>query len=283
MSSYKIIDTGIKEPDVCIAMLAYNHEKFLKKAIDSVLMQKTTFSYKIIIAEDCSTDSTREIILDYQSKYPDKFKVILQNKNVGAKKNNFDLLLNLEGKYIAALEGDDYWTDPLKLQTQLNFMESNDMFSICFTDYSIYNQNSNSYDYPGLIEKYKNKNTFSRYEIILNNFIPTLTVIFRNSPEILLHLNKELFPPDWFIHILNSKFGKIKFLPINSAVYRKHEGGVCSSSDPILNNSKYLKSIEVFRKQFMTDYILQLLFVVTKTKIRLQSLKFRLKLILKPE
>ena len=97
MNSYRVIDTGIKNPDVTIAMLAYNHEKYIAEAIESVLCQQTEYSYKIVIAEDCSTDSTREIILSYQKRFPDRIGIILQNSNVGAKQNNYDLLSYIDG------------------------------------------------------------------------------------------------------------------------------------------------------------------------------------------
>lgn len=270
-------------PMISVFCMVYNHEKYISKAIESFLMQKCNFNSVIVIGEDCSQDGSRSIINSYAEKFPGKFKLIYHDVNVGAHRNQEIILENCNGKYIAICEGDDFWTDPFKLQTQINFMETNDSYSICFTDYNVYNQNSNSYNYPNLIEKYKKKNSFSRMEIVLDNFIPTLTSVFKNKPENIQYLKKELFPGDWFIHILNSKFGKIKFLPINSAVYRKHEGGVCSSSNPILNNSKYLKSIEIFRKQFKNDYQLQLLFIASKIKIHIHSLKFKLKLILKPE
>lgn len=270
-------------PTISIFCMVYNHEKYIANAIEGFLMQKTNFNSVVVIGEDCSRDGSRKVIDSYVERYPGKFKLMYHDVNVGAHKNQEIILKNCNGKYVAICEGDDYWTDPLKLQTQVDFLEWNDTYGICFTDYKIYNQNTNTYDHPNLIEKYKSKNSFSRNEIVLDNFIPTLTSVFRNRHEIIQYLEKEFFPGDWFIHILNAKFGKIKFLPINSAVYRKHGGGVCSSSDPILNNSKYLKSIEIFRKQFRTDYILQLLFFITKTKIRFQSLKFRLKHILKRE
>jgi RimJ/RimL family protein N-acetyltransferase/glycosyltransferase involved in cell wall biosynthesis len=270
-------------PTVSIFCMVYNHEKYISDAIEGFLMQKNNFNSVIVIGEDCSRDGSRNVINSYVERFPGKFRLIYHDLNVGAHKNQQIVLKNCNGKYVAMCEGDDYWTDHLKLQTQIDYLEANHKYSICFTDYSIYHQNSNSHVYPNLTEKYKNINTFSRKDIVLNNFIPTLTSVFRNKPDTLNFLNKELFPGDWFIHILNSKYGKIKFLPINSAVYRKHEGGVCSSSDPILNNLKYIKSIEIFRKQFKKDYILQLLFFVTKNKIRLESLKFKLKFLLKPE
>lgn len=113
-----------KEPIfVDIVMLTYNHEKFIDKAIKSILTQQTHFSYRIIIGEDCSTDSTREIIMDYYFRYPDKFELYLWQKNVGMEENALKLMKECRGKYVAYLEGDDYWTDSLKLEKQISFLE----------------------------------------------------------------------------------------------------------------------------------------------------------------
>lgn len=106
-----------------IVMLAYNHEKFIDKAIKSILMQQTQFSYRIIIGEDCSTDNTRKIVIDYYNQYPDKFELYLWKKNVGMEENSLKLMKECRAKYVACLEGDDYWTDPLKLEKQISYLE----------------------------------------------------------------------------------------------------------------------------------------------------------------
>lgn len=108
---------------VDIIMLAYNHEKFIDKAIKSILMQQTQFSYRIMIGEDYSSDSTREIITDYYFRYPDKFELYLWKQNVGMEKNALKLMKESNGKYVAYLEGDDYWTDSFKLEKQISFLE----------------------------------------------------------------------------------------------------------------------------------------------------------------
>lgn len=113
---------------VDILMLAYNHEKFIDKAIKSILMQQTRFSYRILIGEDCSTDSTREIIMDYYIRFPDKFELYLWKKNVGMEENALKLMKECRGKYVAYLEGDDYWTDPLKLEKQISFLEEHEEY-----------------------------------------------------------------------------------------------------------------------------------------------------------
>lgn len=119
------------KPLVSVFMITYNHEKYIAQAIESALMQKTDFNYEIVIGEDCSTDRTREIVVDYANRYPEIIKPILHENNVGAKANSESVRKACIGKYVAILEGDDYWIDPLKLQKQVDFMESHPDFSMC--------------------------------------------------------------------------------------------------------------------------------------------------------
>ena len=95
-------------PLLSVLIITYNHEKFIGKALDSALGQKTNFDYEIVIGEDCSTDKTRQILLEYKKKYPRKVKLVLQEKNVGPNENFIDTYMACTGKYIAMLEGDDY-------------------------------------------------------------------------------------------------------------------------------------------------------------------------------
>src|SRR5687767_5513291 len=94
-------------PKVSVDMITYNHAPYIAQALDSVLMQKVSFDYEIVIGDDCSTDGTTEILRDYQRRYPDRFKPVLREKNIGASKNATDVLRRLTGEYVACLEGDD--------------------------------------------------------------------------------------------------------------------------------------------------------------------------------
>ena len=114
-----------KKPLVSIFSLAYNHEAFIEKAIESWLMQKTNFRVEAVIGEDNSTDKTREIVFDYAKKYPDFIRVVTSDSNIGMRANSMRTRLACNGKYIAFCEGDDYWIDPLKLQKQVDIMEAN--------------------------------------------------------------------------------------------------------------------------------------------------------------
>jgi len=117
---------------VSINCITFNHEKYISKSIDSFLSQVTNFEFEILIGEDCSTDNTRKIVEEYVYKFPNKIKLITSNKNVGMIKNFERVKENSKGKYIAICEGDDYWTDPYKLQKQVNFMEENPECSMCY-------------------------------------------------------------------------------------------------------------------------------------------------------
>lgn len=114
-----------------VISLTYNHEKYISKAIDGILMQETSFNYEAIVADDASTDSNQAIIKKYQKMAPDIIKPILRVQNIGAFNNFDDALSKCKGKYIAFCEGDDYWTDPLKLQKQVAFLEENTNYSAC--------------------------------------------------------------------------------------------------------------------------------------------------------
>jgi glycosyltransferase involved in cell wall biosynthesis len=267
---------------VSVIMITYGHAKYIERAIEGILNQEANFNIELIVANDNSPDETDVIIENLIKKHPKKHWVnyIKNKENKGVVPNFIATLQQAKGEYIALCDGDDYWIDPMKLQKQIDFLEKNIDYSICFTDHKILLNNQNIFEFPKLNEKHKSKDTFLRHDIILNNIIPTLTVVYRNRPEILLYLGKDLYPPDWFVYVLNAKYGKIKFLPFVSAVYRKHDGGVCSSSPPILNNKKYLKSIDIFRSQFKDDYSLQFFFMISKVKISFLSLKIRLKYIL---
>ena len=126
-----------KNPLVSVKMITYNHEPYIAQAIEGVLMQGTDFPIELIIGEDCSTDGTRNIVSYYQKKYPDIIRVITSDKNVGACKNGLRTDKACRGKYIAYCEGDDYWHHPLKLQKQVDYLESHPDVGLVHSDYDV--------------------------------------------------------------------------------------------------------------------------------------------------
>ena len=108
---------------VSVIVLTYNHEKYIREALDSILMQQTSYQFEILIGDDASTDGTSDIVCEYEKKYPDIVHAYIRENNLGATDNLYRLLEVAKGEYIASCEGDDYWTDPYKLQTQIDYLD----------------------------------------------------------------------------------------------------------------------------------------------------------------
>lgn len=124
-----------KHPVVSVHMITYNHEPYIRQAIEGVMMQKTDFEFELIIGEDCSYDETREICFEYQKKYPDKIRVLWWHENVSKfGGNGRRVRARCRGEFIAFCEGDDYWIDPLKLQKQVDVMRKHPNVGFCFCD-----------------------------------------------------------------------------------------------------------------------------------------------------
>jgi glycosyltransferase involved in cell wall biosynthesis len=132
-----------EKPLVSIICTVYNHEPFLRQCLDGFVMQKTNFKFEAIVHDDCSTDGSAAIIREYAEKYPDIIKPIYEEENQYSK-GTLDKVINpyLKGKYIALCEGDDYWTDPLKLQKQVDFLETHKDYSLICGRYKCYNYSS---------------------------------------------------------------------------------------------------------------------------------------------
>ena len=115
-----------------VLFITYNHEDYIRQALDSVLMQKCNFDFEIVVGEDCSTDSTRDILREYDAKYPGRFKLLFREKNFGRPTMNvYDTGMHCTGDYIAFLEGDDYWTDENKLQKQVDYLDQHPDYMGC--------------------------------------------------------------------------------------------------------------------------------------------------------
>ncbi|WP_238884652.1 glycosyltransferase [Clostridium sp. YIM B02551] len=213
---------------VSVLMITYNHEKYIENALNSIFMQKVNFNFEIVIGEDCSQDSTREILEKYAKLYPDKVKLNLPNKNLGPINNFISTLKQCTGEYIAFLEGDDYWLDENKLQKQVDFLDDNKDTVMCF------GKAKNLVD--GILEdesfpNLKNHEPIGIEQLIEYNLIPNLTTMWRREAMIDF--------PKWFyniyaigdfpMHILRAMKGKIIFLDEVFGAYRIHSLGVSKS------------------------------------------------------
>lgn len=225
---YPIV-TQVQTPLVSIMMTTYNHESYIEKAIESVLMQETSFDFEIIIGEDCSTDNTRQIIRDYQEKFPDRFKVKFWEQNVGPKENFMALRNMCKGKYLCVLECDDYWGDPVKLQKQVEFLEASKDFVLCYHD-------SDVVDEDGKLvreHRYDVNRDWTKDEMIAGKgFATTNTALYRNVVVADEFRNFNVLNGDTLHWHLLGFHGKCKFLEgIKPSSYRLHSGGIWSLLD----------------------------------------------------
>lgn len=122
---------GKKAVMVSVIVLTFNHETYVAQALDSIMMQKVNFEYEILIGDDASTDKTPEILKEYQKRYPDFIRLWIRNRNLGAARNAYELLMLAQGYYLAFCEGDDFWLSDDKLQTQVDFLESHPEYIGC--------------------------------------------------------------------------------------------------------------------------------------------------------
>jgi glycosyltransferase involved in cell wall biosynthesis len=237
-----------------VLMIAYNQEDYIAQALDSILAQDVNFDYEVVIGEDGSTDNTRNILLEYQQKHPDKIRLLLRPQNLGMMKNFTDTYRRCTGEYIAILEGDDYWLCKDKLQVQADLLDENPDVSACFTTVkAVYENNSGeSFDMPS--EAYR-ADRFDFKDIVGFNFIPTCSVMFRNNYTAGLPAWFEELPiGDYPLHILNAQYGKIAYVDSLMAVYRLHQASSFSSQSKCANIEKLIAMYNSLKKQMDEDY-----------------------------
>lgn len=129
-----------EKPSVSVIVPTYNHRPYIRQALDGILQQRTSFKFEILIGDDASNDGTGIIIREYQKRYPDKIRAFFRSKNLGASRNGYELGTCALGRYLAGCEGDDFWTDPKKLQIQFDFLEAHSEFSACTHEMTIVNK-----------------------------------------------------------------------------------------------------------------------------------------------
>ena len=214
-------------------MVTFNQELYIAQAIDSVLMQKTTFPFKLIIGEDGSSDSTLAICQLYAKKYPDKIKLIANKANLGLVKNYQSVFKECTAKYLAILEGDDFWTDKYKLQKQFEALENDPDLGMVHTNFTLYDDVMHkSYKPPrnALLDGH------IFYSLIIDNYIGPLTVMLRKS-ILDQHLDFEIMIKEkyqtidiamWLEISYNSK---VAYLNEILAAYRKKKGSISIPHD----------------------------------------------------
>ncbi len=170
-------------PKVSVLFITYNHEEYVRQAMDSVLMQECDFDYEIVVGEDCSTDSTRDILREYEAAHPDKVRLLFREKNFGRPTMNvYDTGMHCRGDYIAFLEGDDYWTDPKKLAKQISFLDQNPDYMGCTHTCEVVGKHGESVDDEEALSLYTWDGDYTFEDYKRGPYWPgqTATVVCRN-------------------------------------------------------------------------------------------------------
>ncbi|WP_156687090.1 glycosyltransferase [Mycobacterium sp. Marseille-P9652] len=211
-----------------VVSITYNHEAYIREALDGFVAQKTDFPVEFIIADDASTDATPAIIREYADRHPHLFRPILRSENVGTYANFTDALCAARGEYLALCEGDDYWIDPLKLTKQVAFLDRHPETAVCFHPVRMTWTDGHARDskFPPL----KIRGRLSVETLISRNFIQTNSVIYRRLARY-DDIPVDVMPMDWYLHVRHAVHGDIVMLPDTMAVYRRHAEGMWHNRD----------------------------------------------------
>lgn len=243
------------KPVVSIACITYNHERYLRDTIEGFLMQETTFPFEIIIHDDASTDKTANIINEYKEQFPKLFVTIIQNENQWSKGGGSIyarfVYPKARGKYVALCEGDDYWTDPYKLQKQFHCLNENTSAVACVANASIIYENTNE---SRLFYKNRKEGLLSQKEIMLGaGGVYATASLFFDKDEIqksMIFKNHEefidLLAGDTVLIYALSEVGEVYYMDEVMSVYRRWDGGVYSSivSDKVKLAQRQMKQLD---------------------------------------
>ncbi len=241
------------KPILSVCMITYNHEAYVFQSIEGILKQKTNFKYELVIGEDCSTDFTRKICEEYAQKYPEIINLLPSEKNLGICHNFIRTLNACTGQYIAICEGDDYWTDSLKIQKQVDFLDTNPDYAIVATDITLVDKESKNLENNSMTlanRTFQNPN-ISFFDLLNTNILYTLTVCVRAS--IMKELSNEVsvkslwFTIDKWFWLNIAIDHKIGLIFEKTAAYRIHPEGA-SRIDGFLAHRSPLIYYDVIRK-----------------------------------
>jgi glycosyltransferase involved in cell wall biosynthesis len=235
-----------------VMMITYNHERFIAQAIASVLAQRVNFDYEIVIGEDCSTDTTRDILMDFHRQYPDRIVPLLRNRNIGAMRNAEATLAACRGQYLAVIEGDDYWTCENKLQRQVDFLDAHPDHAICCHRAQFLDETDKGW--TG-VQPSNPAGSYTIEDLLDSNWIVTCSVVYRwSSIGALPSWFVEMKLGDWPLHVLVARIGKINLLDDVMAVYRVHSGGLWSSQPPISQLREVTRMLPALDKHLGFQY-----------------------------
>jgi glycosyltransferase involved in cell wall biosynthesis len=214
---------------VSVLVVTYNHERFVRQALDGALAQRLPHPFEILVSEDCSTDGTRAIVQEYAESHPHLIRLLLSEQNLRSNEVVARGLRAARGRYVALLDGDDYWTSDDKLRAQVTFLDARPSLTICFHNVQVVDDRSQStgrlWNSPGQPE------VSGIHELLRGNFIATSSVVYRRAAVAEVPAWYGGFFPvtDWPLHVLYAREGRIGYLDRTLGAYRLHGGGLFST------------------------------------------------------
>jgi glycosyltransferase involved in cell wall biosynthesis len=253
----------MNQPLVSVSMVTYNHQAYIAQAIEGVLQQQTTFPFELVIGEDCSTDRTREIVLEYQKKYPSIIRVITSERNVGIKKNVYRTFKVCRGKYLAFCEGDDYWHVSHKLQKQLNYMESHSECGLILADCDEYDQKTGKLKKDRNYAKgFRTPINLAIEDIIMNIGVAKYTCTSFTRSDLFnrlvdtdphLHQNPEFLMGDTQVWAELAACSTVTYIPETYGTHRVLEESASRSKNEI-QRMRFLQSVSAMRMYLCKKY-----------------------------
>jgi glycosyltransferase involved in cell wall biosynthesis len=243
-------------PSVDVAIVTYNHQPYIRVALESVLAQETSFPVRIIVGDDASTDGTQEIIREFCQNFPNRITAIFHDRNLGVihpDRIGFKVLRACTGKYVAMLDGDDYWTDPEKLQIQADYLESHPECSICH--HAVQYQYEDNRRAPTRRPKYT-KSVTTLFDLLgCTNYIHTAAALYRREclPEIPAWLAK-LPLGDWPMWCLLGQAGDYGFIDRMMSVYRVRHYSSWSHQSAIFRIDATMQMFRELRERLDPKY-----------------------------
>jgi glycosyltransferase involved in cell wall biosynthesis len=235
-----------------VLMITYNHAPFIAQALESILAQRVNFDYEIVVGEDCSTDGTRAILMDFQRRYPNRIIPLLRNPNMGAIPNMATTFRACRGEYVALLEGDDYWTVEDKLQRQVEFLDTHQDTAICCHRVRFLDEiGILGIDvHPSLAA-----GSYTLEDLLRTNFVMTCSAMLRRD---LIGPLPSWYPRmalgDWPLFAFAAHRGKIELLNEIMATYRVHSGGIWSTRSTTFRRREMARMLGALDKHFNYKY-----------------------------
>ncbi|MBQ3735775.1 MAG: glycosyltransferase [Candidatus Methanomethylophilaceae archaeon] len=242
-------------PTVDVLLVCYNQEGFIERTLRSVLAQRTTFDYRVVVADDCSKDGTIDIIKRMEQESGKEFVYLDRSTNLGISANYFRSFNACDSKYVAVMEGDDLWIDEYRLQKHIDFLEAHEDYVMSFNKLVVVNSDNESHVQPN----FEDEDYDLGYHTVDGNILAESNVIGNFSAcvyrtECLKKIDREIFMNgyDWIVNLKMSQFGKICCFLQPQSVYRLHSNGVWSRMSHADQLRDVIEAIERYDK--LTDY-----------------------------